>query len=231
MHALVKTLNWSRVYGPQAVLHGTRWGGGGGIFYQAELSRRGTAEREGVSPPLLEASKGRFLPLGSRKGSARLQDNTWGGGSREGGTPATWSVWCPARVSTRVLLTCRCWDRRLSVDAGGGSCLRSQASWARSVPVTLEPTACHSRTEAPTLRQLARLATPAPRQSPHSEARLPGWHPPPWAWRGPGSPHTAGPRQSEPQDVGPCHLSPVAAVMGTTGPHCALTKAAPFPIS
>lgn len=34
MHALGKTLNWSRGWGPQAALHGIRWGGGR-IFYQA----------------------------------------------------------------------------------------------------------------------------------------------------------------------------------------------------
>lgn len=71
-----------------------------------------------------------------------------------------WSLSCPVCVSTRVVLTLRCWDGCFSADSGGGSCLRSQASWAWPVPVTLEPTTCHSRTEARALRPLAR---PAPR--------------------------------------------------------------------
>lgn len=124
--------------------------------------------------------------FGVSQTSAGLQDNTWGGEAGREGELATWSVWCLARVSTRVLLACRCGDRRFSADAGGGSHLRSQASWAWSVPVTLEPTACHSWTEARTLGQLACLATLPPSQSPPSEAGLPGWHPPPRAWRGPG---------------------------------------------
>lgn len=71
-----------------------------------------------------------------------------------------WSVSYPACVSTSVVLTGCCWDRCFSADPGGGSCLRSQVSCAWSVPVTLEPTTRHSRTEACALRPLAR---PAPR--------------------------------------------------------------------
>lgn len=61
--------------------------------------------------------------FGVSQTSAGLQDNTWGGEAGREGELATWSVWCLARVSTRVLLACRCGDRRFSADAGGhGQC-------------------------------------------------------------------------------------------------------------
>lgn len=45
--------------------------------------------------------------FGVSQTSAGLQDNTWGGEAGREGELATWSVWCLARVSTRVLLACR----------------------------------------------------------------------------------------------------------------------------
>lgn len=131
-------------------------------------------------------------------------------------------------MPAKVLLTGDCREQSFSLVCGCRvKVLLKVAVWTCRVKACdYGATSCPSQKEAWDLRQLGPCLTTPPSQSPYSEDGVPASVLPSQSQVGPWI--TAQLRQNH-RSWGPS--SPTAVIMGTSGPHCALTEAAPFPFS